>query len=218
MEPIKILIADDHTMFRHTLRKALDSKRHLQVVEEAADGGEAFEKCQQTLPDVVIMDLQMPRYDGLQAIRSIREEYPDMGIIALTMHEEDDYLLGAIHAGVDAYVLKTSSLQNLVGYIKDIITGQGVLDPTVAKRVMNEFTKLTKPVPSKDTHSLTARETEILQLLARGRTPIEIAHKLFISHKTVRNHISNIYTKLDCHDRTQAILKGRRLGIIKTEH
>lgn len=218
MEKIKILIADDHTMFRHTLRKALEAKRSLEVVGEAANGREVLRECEENLPNVILMDLQMPHADGIETTRMVKKEYPDVGIIALTMHEDDDFLFGAIRAGVNAYILKTSSLQKLLTYIEETATGRSILGSTIAGRVMDEFVKLGEPSAKRDPKKLTPREVEILQRLARGKIPKEIARVLFISQKTVRNHISNIYAKLDCHDRTQAILEGRRLGIIKTEH
>ncbi len=218
MEKIKILIADDHTMFRHTLRKALEARRSMEVVGEAANGREVLRECEENLPHVILMDLQMPHVDGIETTRMIKKEYPDVGIIALTMHEDDDFLFGAIRAGVNAYILKTSSLQKLLAYIEETATGRSILSSTIAGRVMNEFVKLGEPSPKKDPKKLTPREVEVLQLLARGKIPKEVARVLFVSQKTVRNHISNIYAKLDCHDRTQAILEGKRLGIIKTEH
>ncbi len=217
-EKIKILIADDHTMFRHTLRKALESRKKLQVVAEAADGNEVLQECEQNCPDVVLMDLQMPNTDGIEATRMIKKDYPDVGIIALTMHEDDDHLFGAIRAGVNAYVLKTASLQKLLANINEIAVGGSMLDSPVAARVMGEFSNLGENLQKKNPKRLTAREIEVLQLLANGKTPQEIARRLFISDKTVRNHICNIYAKLECHDRTQAIRAGKNLGLIKFGH
>jgi len=217
-DEIKILITDDHTMFRYTLRKALESRRTLRVVGEASNGDEAVQKCRQTYPDVVLMDLQMPDTDGIQAIRTIRENNPDVGIIALTMHEDDDHLFGAIRAGANGYVLKNSPLQKLLVTINEIASGGSILSSSIATRVLSEFAKLGQEPDKADSKKLTAREIEILQLLARSKTPGEIARKLFISSKTVRNHICNIYSKLDCHDRTQAVLEGSRLGLIRIEH
>jgi two-component system response regulator DegU len=218
MEKIRVLIADDHTMFRHTLRKSLGTKRQFQVVAEAANGREVFEKCQENHPDVILMDLQMPNQDGIETTKELREAYPDVGIIALTMHDDDDHLFGALRAGVNAYILKTSSLEELIEHITEIAAGRSMFKSVMAKRVMEEFARLSQPAQCRDKNKLTSRESEVLQLLARGRAPKEIARILFVSEKTVRNHVTNIYAKLECHDRTQAVLKGQRLGIIKTEH
>ncbi len=212
IEKIKILIADDHTMFRQTLCKTLQSTRTLKVVGEAADGSEVVQKCAQILPDVVLMDLQMPEKDGIGAVRTIKENHPEIGVIALTMHEEDEYIFDALEAGVNGYILKSSPLHKLIIYIEAISYGDTIFDSQIAERVMNEFSKLGQGI-KRDSKKLTPREIEILQFLADG-----LSRKLFISLKTVKNHISNIYTKLNCHDRTQAILEGRKLGIVKTKH
>lgn len=218
MERIKVLIADDHTMFRQTLRKALQSKKFLNVVGEASDGQEVISKCQQLLPDVVLMDLQMPEKDGIEAIRTIRKRFPDVRILALTMHEDDDYLFKALQAGVNGYILKSSPLHKLFIYIEAIDSGESILDSNIAERVIDQFGRQTIEPKKENIYKLTSRETEILQLLANGLGPKEVAKELFISQKTVKNHICNIYSKLDCHDRTQAILDANRLGLINTKH
>ena len=218
MGKIKILIADDHTMFRHTLRKALEARKTLEVVGEASNGKEVLRECEQNLPHIILMDLQMPQADGIDATRMIKKEYPDIGIIALTMHDDDDHLFGAIKAGVNAYVLKTASLQKLLANIDEIAMGGSMLESSIATRVIEEFSNLGYDPQFKDPKRLTSREVEILQLLANGNAPKQIARKLFISQKTVSNHICNIYSKLDCHDRTQSIQKGRNLGLIEYEH
>ena len=216
-EKIKIVIADDHTMFRQTLRRALNSMQNLEVIGEASDGSELIEKCQESLPDVVLMDLQMPNLNGIEATRAVRKNNPHVGIIALTMHEDDEYLFGAIKAGVNGYLLKAAPFQKLLTYIKEIALGENIFSSPVAKRVLGEFARLAHASRSGPTKELTPREKEVLQLLANGKVPKEIARKLFISEKTVNNHIGNIYAKLGCHDRTQAILAGSRLGLIEIE-
>src|SRR3972149_839177 len=214
---IKVLIADDHTMFRQTLRRVLDSKQNLEVVAEASDGNELIKKCQQSPPDVVLVDLQMPNVDGIEATRILKEANPNIGVIALTMHEDDEYLFGAIRAGVNGYILKVAPLHKLLRYIKEIALGENILNSSIAKRVIGEFMELGTASRTAKTNKLTPREQEILQLLASGKAPKELARKLFISEKTVNNHIANIYGKLECHDRTQAILTASRLGLIEVE-
>lgn len=218
MEKTKILIADDHTMFRQTLRKTLQSTKTVNVIGEASSGREVISKCIDMSPDIVLMDLQMPEVSGINAMRILKEKLPEIRIIVLTMHEEDEYIFDALNAGANGYILKSSPLQKLILYIEAIKYGDRVFDSSIADRVMDEFNKIAPGIKRKDSTRLTAREVEVLQCLADGLLPKDIARKLFISLKTVKNHISNIYTKLNCHDRTQAILGGKRMGIIKTKH
>jgi len=205
-------------MFRQTLRRVLDSKQNLEVVGEAEDGNDLIKKCQQSPPDVVLVDLQMPNVNGIEATRIVKEANPNIGVIALTMHEDDEYLFGAIKAGVNAYILKVAPLEKLLTYIKEIALGESIFSSSVAQRVMGEFARVARVSQPGTTKKLTHREKEVLQLLADGKVPKEIARKLFISEKTVNNHIGNIYSKLGCHDRTQAILTASRLGLIEVDH
>jgi two-component system, NarL family, response regulator LiaR len=205
---IRVLIADDHEVVRHGLRNFLDFDPELEVVGEANDGAEAVRLAHALQPDVVLMDLLMPVMDGLTATRTIRQELPDVEVVALTSVLEDSSVLEAIRAGAIGYLLKTTRLAELQRAIRSAAEGQVQLSPPAAALLVRE---VRAPEP---TETLTDREAAILRLVARGRANKEIAHNLTIAEKTVKSHVSSILAKLGLQSRTQAALYAVRIGLV----
>ncbi len=210
-----VLVADDHQLVRQALRRALDDAG-LNVVSEACDGEEAVRLAKQLEPDVVVMDVTMPILDGIQATRQIYAAGPETKIVILTMHGEDKLVCEAIEAGAVAFLSKDCSMQEVVETVRLTSTGEVFLSPDLADSMLQEFTPAEvasdeePAVPS----PLTKREEEILQSVADGKSTTEVAQDLFISAKTVKNHLASIYVKLEARDRTQAVLSGVRMGIV----
>src|ERR671927_625678 len=209
--PIRILIADDHSMLRQGLRMFLDLDPELQVVGEAADGAEAVRMARELEPDVVLMDLLMPVMDGIAATDAIRAEMPDVEVIALTSVLEDASVSDAVRAGAIGYLLKNTEADELGRAIKAAADGQVQLAPEAAARLMREVRAPESP------EDLTERETEVLKLLARGKADKQIAQELFVGEKTVKAHVSRILTKLGVQSRTQAALHAVRIGLVSVE-
>ena len=209
--PIRILIADDHSVVRQGLQMFLSLDPELEVVGEAADGAEAVSKARELRPDVVLMDLLMPVMDGITATASIRRELPDTEVIALTSLLDDAAVVGAVRAGAIGYLLKNTEADELCRAIKAAAAGQVQLSPEAATRLMREASV---PEQADASVSLTERESEVLRLLARGAANTEIAHSLQISEKNVKTHVSNILVKLGVQSRTQAALHAVRLGLV----
>lgn len=208
---IQILLVDDHTVVRQGLRMFLSLDTELEVIGEAADGLEAIEQAHRLQPDVVLMDLLMPRMDGIAATAVIRRELPDTEVIALTSVLEDEKVIGAIRAGAIGYLLKDTQADELCRAIKAAAAGQVQLSPQAAARLMREVRAPESPEP------LTDRETEVLRLLAQGMSNKEIAQTLTIGEKTVKTHVSNILSKLNVPSRTQAALYAVRIGLVNMD-
>lgn len=215
MEPISVLIVDDHTLMRQGLRRILE-EAGMQIVGEAENGQEAVAKTLEVSPDVVLMDIQMPVMDGIQATREIKSLAPRTTVVILTMHEEEEYLFEAIKAGAIGYLQKNKAPQELIKVIEAAREGLSLLPPTLATRVLNEFAAISKQQEQKLKHytQLTSREREVLKLIAQGLSNKEIAKELFISDKTVKNHLSNIFAKLQINDRTKAAILAVKEGLI----
>ncbi len=211
-EPIRILIADDHAIVREGLRALIAAKPGMTVVGEAVDGIEAVQKARDLQPDVILLDLLMPRQDGVAAITEIRQQDPDARILVLTSYAEDAKVFTAIKAGARGYLLKDSSPQELIQAIHDIHQGQSSLHPSIALKVIQELNR-PEEEPSEDDIPLTDREIEVLRLVAQGLTNQEIADILIISERTVGTHVSNILDKLHLTNRTQAALYALRMGL-----
>jgi NarL family two-component system response regulator LiaR len=210
-EPIRILIADDHTVVREGLRALIDSEPDMELVGEAADGLEAVEQALTLKPDVILMDLVMPRKGGIEAINEIKRESPSARIIVLTSFAEDSKVFPAIKAGALGYLLKDSSASELLDAINDVYRGEPSMNPTIAHKLMRELRRDSDLPPTEE--PLTEREVEVISLVARGLSNQEIADRLFISERTVRTHVSNILDKLHLANRTQAALYALREGL-----
>ena len=208
MDNIRILIADDHPMMREALKTALEDEKDMVVIAEASNGYEAISLVAVHHPDIVLMDLLMPVMDGITAIGILRRELPDTEVIALTSVLEDSSVIGAVRAGAIGYLLKDTESDELCRAIKAAAAGQVQLSPKAAARLMREVRAPESP------ETLTERETEVLRLLAQGRSNKEIAHDLTIGEKTVKTHVSNILSKLSVPSRTQAALYAVRIGLV----
>ena len=220
MERIKVLIADDHRVVREGLVAILKTKENIEVVGEAQDGQEAVEKARTLEPDVILMDLSMPRMGGVEATRLIKREFPHIGIVALTMYDEQHYIFDLVRAGATGYLLKDTESAQIVEAIRAISRGESLIHPSVASKILAEFSLLAQKKgkkPSWVEHDLTDREITVLRLVADGKTNKEIANSLGLSEKTVKNHVRNIFHKLQVYDRTQAAILGIRKGIIDLE-
>jgi two-component system NarL family response regulator len=220
MERIKVLIADDHRIVREGLMAILKTKENIEVVGEAQDGQDAIQKVRTLEPDVILMDVSMPRMGGVEATRQIKREFPHIGIIALTMYDEQQYIFDLVRAGATGYLLKDSESSQIVEAIRAIHRGESLIHPSVASKILAEFSLLAQKKgkkPSWEDHDLTEREVTVLRLVADGKTNKEIANNLDLSEKTVKNHVRNIFHKLQVYDRTQAAILGIRKGIIDLE-
>lgn len=207
--PIRIMIADDHAVVRQGLKMFLSLDPDFDIVGEAVDGRQAVQLARELQPDVVLMDLLMPFMNGVEAIGAIRQEMPDVEVIALTSVLEDTSVVGAIRAGAIGYLLKDTESDELIRAIKAAAAGQVQLSPKAAARLMREVRAPESP------ETLTERETEVLRLLATGLSNKEIAYRLSIGEKTVKTHVSNILAKLNVSSRTQAALHAARLGLVE---
>jgi DNA-binding NarL/FixJ family response regulator len=209
----RLLIVDDQTLFRSGLVRLLDEDPRFQVVGQAVDGEDAVRQAAAVLPDVVLMDLKMPNLDGVGATRRIIAEHPEAKILMLTTFDADSFVLDALRAGASGYVLKSSQPEAIAASIMAVMAGERVMASTVVTRVLDLITGAAAPRESYD--GLTPREVEILKRLALGHANRQIGQQLNISEKTVRNHVSKIYEKLDIFDRSQAVLYAVRKGLVE---
>lgn len=210
---VRILIADDHPLFLGGLRQLIDTQPGLEVVGEAGTGAQAVRLAQQLLPDVAVLDLHMPEVNGVEAARVITRVSPTVGVLMLTMMDDDDSVFAAMRAGARGYLLKGAGPVEVVHAINAVATGAAVFGPSIAHRIIDYFAA-PRPVETAEAFAeLTEREREVLGLLADGETNAAIAARLFLSPKTVRNHVSNIFSKLHVADRGQAMLRARRAGL-----
>ena len=212
MEKISILIADDNAEFREGLRALCESVDEFTVIGEAATGEEAVSLAAQLQPDVILMDINMPQANGIEATRKILHASPHIGILMLTMFDDDDSVFAAVRAGARGYVLKGALKTEVVRAVRSISSGDAIFGATIARKMMNYFSSPRPPAPPQTFPELTEREREILLLMAQHLTNPEIAQRLSISEKTVRNQVSNIFNKLQVADRAQAIIRAREAG------
>jgi len=216
MPLIRLLIADDHTLFREGLRAIFDAQAEIEIVGEAANGAQAVELAAAQLPDIILMDIQMPEMNGIAATEKILDANPHIGIIVLTMLEDDDSVFAAMRAGARGYVLKGADKAEMLRAIHAVANGEALFGPAIAKRLVNYFNDvrgMKNLAPPRAFPELTEREAQVLDLIARGYNNTEIAEKLLLSTKTVSNHISNIFSKLQVADRAQAIVRARQAGL-----
>jgi DNA-binding NarL/FixJ family response regulator len=209
----RILIADDHAIVREGLRAVLGSEPDMEVVGEAVTGKEVVVRAAELGPDLILMDIQMPGLNGIEATRRILGANPSIGVVVLTMFGDDDSVFSAMRAGARGYVLKGAPPSEILKVLRAVAEGEAHFGPEIAQR-LTDFFSASRPPSSEETFSeLTSREREILDLIAQGHTNAKIARHLFVSPKTVRNHISHIFTKLQIADRTQAFLRAREAGL-----
>jgi DNA-binding NarL/FixJ family response regulator len=213
MDSIRVLIVDDHTLFRDGLRALLASIPDIEVVGEAPSGKEALRLAADHQPDVILMDIQMPDLNGIEATRQILRISPHIGIIMLTMFQDDDSVFAAMRAGARGYVLKGADQAVLLRALHAVGNGESLFSPEIAQRLMRFFANLEPKAEPELFPELTEREREILSFIADGQTNTDIATQLVISMKTVRNHVSNIFSKLQVADRAQAAIRAREAGL-----
>jgi DNA-binding NarL/FixJ family response regulator len=207
-----VLIADDHPLFRDGLRILLNSVAETSVIGEVSNGNEAIIQAKELQPDVILMDLHMPGLNGIEATRAICTSSPHIGILVITMFEDDDSVFSAMRAGARGYLLKGADQGEILRAIIAVSHGEAIFSPTIAQRLTQYFANLGKAVPAQAFPELTEREREVLALIAQGLNNAQIATRLVLSQKTVRNHASNIFSKLQVVDRVQAILRARQAG------
>jgi DNA-binding NarL/FixJ family response regulator len=219
MPKIRLLIAEDETVVRMALARLLATEADMEVLAEAANGEVAADLARRLKPDVVLMDLSMPRMDGIAATRQIRQDVPDCAVVVLTIYHDDDHLFAAIKAGARGYVLKEAPAEQVMEAIRAAARGEGFMEPPLVKRVLDEFARVSRlRAASKEVFAeLTRREMEVLELLGEGLKNKEIAARLFLSEKTVKNHISSIFDKLQVNDRTEAALLAAKHGLTEKE-
>ena len=212
-EAIRVLVVDDHALFRRGLEMVLDGEPDIEVVGEASDGHEAVERAEATTPDVVLMDVRMPKRSGIEATRAIKDTLPSTKILMLTISDEEADLYEAIKAGASGYLLKEISIEEVADAVRQVHAGQSLISPSMAAKLLNEFATMVKrrdertQVPGP---RLTDRELEVLKLVAKGMNNRDIGAELFISENTVKNHVRNILEKLHLHSRMEAVVYAVR--------
>ena len=217
-EMIGVLIADDQQLVREGLHVLLDLISDIEVIGEARNGKEAIAQAKKLHPDVVLMDIQMPEMDGIAATKQLQNECPKVKVIILTTFDNDEYVFEGLLAGAAGYMLKDVHSEQLANSIRAAAEGNAFIDPVITRKVVSKLSRLTKREHIRREQPLEAplsvREIEVLALLAQGNSNREITEKLCIASGTVKNHINNIYSKLNVHDRTQAVLKAKELGLV----
>jgi|SRR5262245_24203386 two-component system NarL family response regulator len=208
---VRVLICDDHALFRRGLVMVLESEDGIDVVAEAEDGLQAVAKAQEFVPDVVLMDVRMPKLSGIQATRAIADVVPAAKILMLTVSDEEDDLYEAVKAGATGYLLKEISIEEVANAIRAVVTGQSLISPSMASKLLLEFNNLARQAEERMVvPRLTDRELQVLKLVARGLSNREVAEELFISENTVKNHVRNILEKLHLHSRMEAVVYAVR--------
>jgi two-component system NarL family response regulator len=216
--PIRVLVCDDQDLFRRGLTMVLAGEDGIDVVAEAGDGDEAVTTAEASMPDVVLMDVRMPKRSGIEATRAIKELLPSVRILMLTVSDEEEDLYEAVKAGAAGYLLKESSIEEVAGAIRSVVAGQSMLSPSVAAKLLVEFGNLARQADEQRkgfAPRLTERELEVLRLVAHGYSNREVANRLFISENTVRNHMRNILEKLHLRSRMEAVLYAVRQNLVE---
>lgn len=212
---IRLMLADDHRMLREGLRRSLTDEG-FDVVGEASDGEEAVRLADALRPDVILMDVTMPDVDGVEATRRIHQQLPDVRVVMLTMHADQSVIAEALRAGASGYLVKDCSTDEIADAVRLAASEDATLSPELATAMLDEVRRIEPdPVEADADRVVTKREVEVLQLIADGCSTPEVAERLFISQKTVKNHLASIYHKLDARDRTQAVLQAVRMGIVR---
>ena len=216
-DEIRVVICDDHALFRRGLTMVLEDEDGIVVVGEAEDGDAAVLTAEELVPDVVLMDVRMPKRSGIEATRAIAESVPSAKIVMLTVSDEEEDLYEAIKAGATGYLLKEISIEEVASAIRAVVSGQSLITPSMASKLLSEFSNLSKKAEARTAvpgPTLTTRELEVLKLVAKGMSNREIADDLYISENTVKNHVRNILEKLHLHSRMEAVLYAMRERII----
>lgn len=213
---IRLMLADDHQMLRQGLRRSMEEEG-FDVVGEAGDGDEAVALAGEIQPDVVLMDVTMPDVDGVEATRRIRSQWPNIRVVMLTMHADQDVIASAIRSGASGYLVKDCSTDEIAEAVRQAVDENATLSVGVAASMLDEVRRLDPPAVPESERVVTKREEEVLQLIADGCSTSEVADQLYISQKTVKNHLASIYQKLDARDRTQAVLQAVRMGIVRLD-
>ena len=211
---IRLMLVDDHRMLREGLRRSLEEEGFY-VVGEAADGEAAVRLVPAAKPDVILMDVSMPDMDGVEATKRILQNSPEQRVVMLTMHADKDLIDQAIKAGAVGYLTKDCSIDEVIDAVRMAANGETALSPALAKTMLTEVRKIDEKAAREEDRLVTKREEEVLQLIADGCSTPEVAERLYISQKTVKNHLASIYEKLNARDRTQAVLLAVRMGIVK---
>ncbi len=217
-EPIRVLVVDDHALFRRGLQMVLEQEDDIEVVGEAGDGAEAVERAADAMPDIVLMDVRMPKRGGIDACTAIKDAVPSAKIIMLTISDEEADLYDAIKAGASGYLLKEISIEEVAAAIRAVNEGQSLISPSMASKLLTEFASMIKRTDDRQqvpTPRLTDREMEVLKLVAKGLNNRDIAKQLFISENTVKNHIRNILEKLQLHSRMEAVVYAVREKLLE---
>jgi two-component system NarL family response regulator len=219
-EPIRTMIVDDHALFRRGLEMVLDSEPDIELVGQASGGTEAVEKAEESLPDVVLMDIRMPRSSGIEACRALKDVVPSAKIVILTISDEEEDLFEAIRAGASGYLLKDIPLDEVADTVRAVDGGQSLINPSMAGKLLTEYAVLARreesePPQQVPAPKLTGREMQVLKLIARGMNNRDIAKELFISENTVKNHVRNILEKLQIHSRMEAVMVAVREKLIE---
>ncbi|MDD3927228.1 MAG: response regulator transcription factor [bacterium] len=218
MDGIRLLIADDHPLMREGIQRVLSEAGDIIVIGEAKNGIDAVEMARSHDPDVIIMDISMPELSGVDATRQIKKESPRVAVLILTVYEDNEHIFEAIKAGASGYILKDIVAERLVEAVRMASVGEALVEPSIASKLLEEFSHISNYREASEVFDeLTAREIEILQAIADGHGNKDVASSLFISEKTVKNHLSNIFRKLQVNDRTQAVLLALRRGLINME-
>jgi DNA-binding NarL/FixJ family response regulator len=216
-EPIRVLVADDHALYRRGLEMVLGQEEGIEIVGEASDGAEAIRRVEELLPDVVLMDIRMPRRSGIEACTAIKDVVPSTKIVILTISDEESDLYEAVRAGANGYLLKDVPGEEIAAGIRAVAGGQSLISPSMASKLLSEFASMIKKSeerPQMPVPRLTERELEVLKLVARGMANRDIAKELFISENTVKNHVRNILEKLQLHSRMEAVVYAVREKIL----
>jgi len=216
-EKLTVLIADDHPLVREALHRTLEGEEDIEVVAEAGDGEEAVKLTSELKPNVVVMDIVMPKLNGIEATRKIKEIAPDTAILILTAYDDDEYVLGLLDAGAAGYLLKSARGRDLVGAIRAIRSGESVLHPKIIAKLLKRAT-VAPAEEHKASDLLSERESEVLKLVTTGMSNKEIAEKLFLSQRTVKAHLTSVFNKLNVASRSEAIVKGLQWGLVTLEN
>jgi DNA-binding NarL/FixJ family response regulator len=208
---IRVLLADDHSIVRQGVRQLLESSKEIQVIAEAGDGEEARALIEQHLPDVAVLDIQMPKASGIEVTRWLRAHLPQIGVLILTAYDDDPYVMAVLQAGANGYVLKTANADDLIQAVHNVNEGKSALDPAITKKLMSNIFKRTDAKP---VEPLTDRELDVLRLAAKGYTNKAIGIQLHISDRTVQGHLAHIFAKMQANSRTEAVMRAVSLGWI----